>query len=226
MNDTYIFEQFHFHWGHLDGDVGSEHTIDDTSYPAEIHFVHFNSKYGNIGDSLGYSDGLAVVGFMFEVTNSRRAVTTDYMQILNKISKIENGADIGEQEINFATLFDKDPKQGTGQFYRYDGSLTTPPCLEIVTWTLFDVPIKIAKSTLNKFSKATEVLNGEIVTMEDNFRPVQPLFNRTVRTNFVPSAPSVENRIVKKVRVKSSAAIATGSTLALSVLLFISSIFM
>ncbi len=46
---------------------GSEHTIDGKEYPAEIHFVHFNKKYGDISTAVTKSDGLAVLGFFYEV---------------------------------------------------------------------------------------------------------------------------------------------------------------
>ena len=38
------------------------------------------------------------------------------------------------------------PQQHMSQYYRYHGSLTTPPCSQAVVWTLFEVPIQISWS--------------------------------------------------------------------------------
>ena len=36
-------------------------------YPAEIHFVHYNQKYGSLTSAASKSDGLAVLGFFYQV---------------------------------------------------------------------------------------------------------------------------------------------------------------
>jgi carbonic anhydrase len=33
----------------------------------------------------------------------------------------------------------------TGKFYRYEGSLTTPPCFDNVTWTVLYAPVEISQ---------------------------------------------------------------------------------
>ena len=224
LKETYILEQFHFHWGSSGSKDGSEHTIDGKTYPAEIHFVHFNSKYATIGESLSHDDGLAVVGFMFEVVSAGKDVSTNYSQIVNSIGKIEYSQNKTQQWINFGSLIEKAPKEGTGSFYRYQGSLTTPPCLEIVTWTLFDAPIKVLQSTLDKFTQAKEEMHeGHSVAMEDNFRPVQPLGQRKVTTNLVVSDSDATSEGGSKKGSENTANAANGSVLVLSTLLFISS---
>lgn len=60
-DDKYTFFNFHLHWP-------SEHTIDGVYYPAELHIVHFNLKYGTIANAVTKSDGLAVVGVFCEVS--------------------------------------------------------------------------------------------------------------------------------------------------------------
>ena len=43
--------------------------MDGKMYPMEIHLVHWNNKYGDVGTAIGNSDGLAVLGFFYEVGN-------------------------------------------------------------------------------------------------------------------------------------------------------------
>ena len=69
----YGFAQFHMHWG-VNDNIGSEHTISQTSYPMELHLVHYNKKYGkDIGTAIAKGlklrtrDSLAVLGIMFQL---------------------------------------------------------------------------------------------------------------------------------------------------------------
>lgn len=41
----------------------------------------------------------------------------------------------------------------TDQYYRYEGSLTTPPCYESVKWTLFKETIEIAEEQVGEKGK-------------------------------------------------------------------------
>lgn len=65
-NNKYIFEQLHFHWGSND-DEGSETTVNNQSYPLEMHAVFYNSKYNSFNEAGNHEDGLAVIGYFFEV---------------------------------------------------------------------------------------------------------------------------------------------------------------
>jgi len=57
-------------------------------------------------------------------------------------------------------------------FYKYDGSLTTPPLSEGVTWLVAKQPLKCTMAQVSRFRKRS----GQ----ECNFRPPQPLNNRVV----------------------------------------------
>ena len=58
-------------------------------------------------------------------------------------------------------------------FYHYEGSLTTPPCVEIVEWFLMRDPLPIRPVNLERFKR--DLNNGSA-----NSRDPQPLNNRTV----------------------------------------------
>jgi len=51
------------HWGDKAG-RGSEHTISGKSFDAEIHIVHYNSKYGDPTAAMTKPDGLAVLAIL------------------------------------------------------------------------------------------------------------------------------------------------------------------
>jgi hypothetical protein len=60
-------------------------------------------------------------------------------------------------------------------FWRYQGSLTTPPCIEGVIWTVFKTPIVFTEDELNSFR--TNLFSAD-------YRSIQPLNGRMVYRNF------------------------------------------
>jgi carbonic anhydrase len=56
-------------------------------------------------------------------------------------------------------------------YYRFSGSLTTPPCSEGVRWLLMKNPITASKEQIEAFKKAVH---------HDNNRPVQALNGRVI----------------------------------------------
>ena len=57
--------QMHAHWGDKPG-RGSEHTLDGKMFDAELHIVHYNSKYGDPSVAVDKPDGLAVLGMFIK----------------------------------------------------------------------------------------------------------------------------------------------------------------
>jgi carbonic anhydrase len=136
----YDLKQFHFHHP-------SEHTVDGKSFPLEVHLVH------------AAPDGrLAVVGVMFEEGASNPALDPVW-------------ATAPTQEGKAAVAFEVDPSKFLPRepaAYRYQGSLTTPPCSETVTWTVLAKPITASRSQIQAFASL----------FPNNARPVQPLNRR------------------------------------------------
>ncbi|XP_066977821.1 uncharacterized protein [Macrobrachium rosenbergii] len=175
LHDKYAFLQLHFHWGGVDTQ-GSEHTVDGKKYPAELHLVHYNTKYGNVIEALKYDDGLAVLGILMEIGSSNNKL----QHIIDGLAKVKHADE--QTSITPFALKDLLPAN-VKDFYRYSGSLTTPTCNEIVTWTVFKEAIKVSSQQMTAFR---ELLDHHELNIVDNFRPVQNLNDRTVSylTNF------------------------------------------
>ncbi len=74
------------------------------------------------------------------------------------------------------------PFQSTGHFYRYQGSLTSPPCTENVAWTVFGAVGKITLKHLAVF-EALKRHNVSGALLGNNFRKFQKRNNRKVLLN-------------------------------------------
>lgn len=126
--------QFHTH-------IGSEHVIDGKRYGAELHIVHKEVS----------GDRFAVVGIM--INGDAKADNPLFGRLLNKWAAVEqqvvtacDGAS-KQKSLPFSSdasfnVYDLIPA-GTS-FYHYDGSLTTPPCSEVVWWEVADKPLSVS----------------------------------------------------------------------------------
>lgn len=73
-------------------------------------------------------------------------------------------------------------------FYKYKGSLTTPPCSEVVTWLVLAQPVEIGQEQEEAFrherSNVISPKTGDFSYLEDNYRPQIPLNGRKVEASF------------------------------------------
>ncbi|XP_037309895.1 carbonic anhydrase 14 isoform X1 [Pungitius pungitius] len=175
--------QMHLHWGSGGpSHGGSEHTINGLSADAELHVVHYNSElYPNVSTAMTQTDGLAVLGILI-VTGEE--TNTAFSNILNYLSRIRHA----DQKV-FIPAFDVQTLLPTdlGRYYRYNGSLTTPPCYQSVMWTVFNERVQISKAQLLKLetilysSKATD---ADRMLLQDNYRATHPLNHRVAFASF------------------------------------------
>lgn len=136
--------QFHFH-------SPSEHSVAGRQAAMEAHFVHKSA------------DGeLAVVGVMIEAGEENMALREPWAIMQKKAGKPRHEERV---VINGRDLLPRD----TG-YYRYMGSLTTPPCSEGVNWYLLTEPVSASIEQIRKFGHAVDANN----------RPTQAVKNRLV----------------------------------------------
>jgi hypothetical protein len=67
------------------------------------------------------------------------------------------------------------------RYYRYDGSLTTPPCYESVIWSVLQEPLKLSLNQLNAFRGLHDEKNK---VMQNTYRPTQNMGTRKLFRSF------------------------------------------
>ncbi|KAK0142016.1 Carbonic anhydrase 4 [Merluccius polli] len=174
---AYHTMQLHFHWGSPLTN-GSEHTVDGHRYPAEMHIVNMKSTHPNVSAALDDPTGLAVLGVFIDVAY---ADNEQFGHIAKKLSSVAyKGQTTWVKPFPLIGLL---PRQNMSQYYRYHGSLTTPPCSQAVVWTLYEVPVHISWSQLELLTSgiyASEEEGQESTPLHDNFRHVHPTYSREV----------------------------------------------
>jgi len=128
-----------------------ENHINGKSYPLEAHLVHADSQ-GN----------LAVVAVMFEQGKANSLLAKAW-------KSMPNHAGDKHQLTNLINVDELLPK--SKDYYRFNGSLTTPPCSEGVRWLVMKNAVSASKEQISEFKHALH---------EPNNRPIQALNSRIV----------------------------------------------
>ncbi|XP_077371082.1 carbonic anhydrase 6 [Festucalex cinctus] len=176
----YTAVQMHLHWGGSDLEAsGSEHTIDGIRYMAELHVVHYNSdKYKSFSEAKDKPDGLAVLAFIYEDGHFENTYYSDFISNLAKIKY--TGQSMTISSIDVRSML----PENLNHFFRYQGSLTTPPCYESILWTVFDTPITLSHNQIRKLESTLMDINNK--TLLNDYRIAQPLNDRVVESSFLP----------------------------------------
>ena len=142
--NVYELVQYHFH-------APSEHTIEGAHSPLEVHFVH-RSAAGE----------LAVLGLLVE--------EGEHNVIMEPIIRALPGGPGETRHLEDLDLDMSELRPIPQHYYRYEGSLTTPPCSEGVHWVVMAEKREISPQQM-----------AELVShLHDNNRPVQPLGDRRI----------------------------------------------
>uniref|UniRef100_F7CQH3 Carbonic anhydrase n=1 Tax=Xenopus tropicalis TaxID=8364 RepID=F7CQH3_XENTR len=182
LPNTFKAAQLHLHWGSPAKQAGSEHRLDGEEFPAELHIVHYNSdKYADISEAKNKPDGLAVLGVFFEIGATDNPA---YANILHHLDNIRyKDQTVSVPSFNVRHLL----PENLEEYFRYQGSLTTPPCFQSVLWTVFYHPVEISRSQLEKLQTTLYSTTATEVPPEvlgNNVREAQLLNSRTVYSSF------------------------------------------
>lgn len=142
--EKYSLLQFHYH-------APSEHTVEGKSFAMEMHLVHRNEE-----------GALAVIGVLIEKGIPLIAFDgiREHLPHAPGENKRIDGADV-----NISDLLPRSKRS-----YRYEGSLTTPPCSEGVKWIVMATPVQLSETQIGAFANI----------VRKNNRPVQALNGRKI----------------------------------------------
>ncbi|MGH6718639.1 MAG: carbonic anhydrase, partial [Alphaproteobacteria bacterium] len=137
----YELLQFHFHHP-------SEHLLAGRSFDLECHFVHKSA-----------AGGLAVLGVFIRPGMANATLAPIWAAMPSE----------GGQDAALGAVVDPagllPAERG---FFRYMGSLTTPPCSEGLTWTVFKTAVEASVTQIQQFAALFPM----------NARPVMPRHRR------------------------------------------------
>jgi carbonic anhydrase len=141
---AFKLKQYHFH-------APSENLMEGKSFPMEAHLVHAD-KSGN----------LAVVAVMFAEGKANESIA----RVWSYMPGIEGGKQYLPSGVTAEGIL-----PSNRDYYRFSGSLTTPPCSEGVEWLVMKEPVTVSKDQIEKFVN---------VMRHHNNRPIQPINARQV----------------------------------------------
>ena len=143
-DDKYELRQFHFHHP-------SEEHINGRGFDLSLHLVHANSQ-----------GKLAVVAILLEHGKANDAVR----RIFDNFPQSEGQ----EEEVAGAPINASAFLPPTLGYYTFQGSLTTPPCTEGITWFVLKTPEEVSSYEVGAFAKLYPY----------DARPIQPTEGRTI----------------------------------------------
>lgn len=143
---VYEFRQFHFH-------TPSEHHVDGLAYAMEMHMVHTLR-----GDEHRY----LVIALLFK-HGPASAFLDEFIAAIPRREGSERVEPPGTVDISELLAADE-------RYFHYEGSLTTPPYTEAVTWLVAEQPREASEAQVERFAsvegdnaRAVQARNGRVV---------------------------------------------------------------
>ncbi|EGV95921.1 Receptor-type tyrosine-protein phosphatase gamma, partial [Cricetulus griseus] len=180
-------EKVEFHWGHSNGSAGSEHSVNGRRFPVEMQIFFYNpDDFDSFQTAISENRIIGAMAIFFQVSPRDNSALDPIIHGLKGVVHHEK-----ETFLDPFVLRDLLPAS-LGSYYRYTGSLTTPPCSEIVEWIVFRRPVPISYHQLEAFySIFTTEQQDHVKSVEylrNNFRPQQDLNDRVVSKSAVRDA--------------------------------------
>ncbi|XP_049770849.1 putative carbonic anhydrase 3 [Schistocerca cancellata] len=172
----YRLDSAHFHWG------GSEHTLNGERFAMEMHVVTFDRRYPSLEKAKSQKNGILVLGYFFRAAATGSAALQQLVSRHLPAVVRPQSSRLVARPLRLSRLAHPFEKS----FLLYQGSLTTPPCSQVVRWVLSKDVHSVSWQQLLLLSR---LQNDKGKPLVRNWRPLQPLNGRTVTNVFSPALP-------------------------------------
>lgn len=143
-----------------------------------MHYVLANTKYGaDVSKATGHPDGLVVLATIFHASEKNDTYLEPLIEGLGKVKEEGANTTLAGHKV----LLDHMLPDERDLFFKYEGSLTTPPCAQSVTWILYRDISAINPKQLKAFRDLTKHdENDNVVKIGHNAREIQLSHGRKV----------------------------------------------
>ena len=140
----------------------SSHKVDNTSFPIEMHIYHKSSNTGK----------LLIIGIFVDINDAFSKSKMFFDLFVESIPKVKGEQKKSNMPLDW-NIFNTIPENKS--FFMYEGSIINTPCMEGVTWIVYDDPVNCSEKFYNKLrsiskknTRSIQKLNGRTVYYRDN----------------------------------------------------------